>query len=104
MIQIRETGDTSDGGDNARLRAQEREAADGRLGEPQDLAAVVVPAKAPPKVKGRVRERPVADPARSATTPPPAIDITAVREPTMSRKSPTPKPPAMKRTKTRNMK
>src|SRR4029077_7078391 len=34
-----ETGDTSDGGDDARLRAREREIADGRFDERQDREA-----------------------------------------------------------------
>ena len=56
-----ETGDTSDGGDNARLRAREREVADGRFDERQDRESRVRARQAPTEGEGESRERPVAE-------------------------------------------
>ena len=52
-----ETGDTSDGGDNARLRAREREIADGRFDERQNREAQSRPRQAPTETEGESGER-----------------------------------------------
>ena len=56
-----ETGDTSDGGDNVRLRQRERDIADGRFDERQDRESRVRARQAPTEGEGESRERPVAE-------------------------------------------
>ena len=56
-----ETGDTSDGGDDSRLREREREIADGRLDERQNLRAERQSRKAPAETEREGGERPVAE-------------------------------------------
>ncbi len=52
-----ETGDTSDGGDNVRLRQREREVADGRFDERQDREAQSRSRQAPAETEGESGER-----------------------------------------------
>ena len=56
-----ETGDTSDGGDNARLRDREREVADGRFDERQDREAQSRSRQAPAETEGESGERRVSE-------------------------------------------
>ncbi len=56
-----ETGDTSDGGDDGRLRAREREVADGRFDERQDLRTERQSRQAPAEAEGPSGERRLAE-------------------------------------------
>ena len=57
-----ETGDTSDGGDDSRLREREREIADGRFDERQNLRAERQPRQAPAETERQSGERRLAEP------------------------------------------
>ena len=57
-----ETGDTSDGGDNVRLRQRERDVADGRFDARQDHEAQSRSRQAPAEAEGKSRERRVPEP------------------------------------------
>jgi hypothetical protein len=57
-----ETGDTSDGGDNVRLRQREREVADGRFDERQDVRSERQSRQAPAETAREGGERPLAEP------------------------------------------
>ena len=56
-----ETGDTSDGGDDSRLREREREVADGRVDERQDREAQSRSRQAPAETEGESGERRVSE-------------------------------------------
>ena len=56
-----ETGDTSDAGDDPRLRQRERDIADGRFDERQDVRSERQSRQAPAETEGEGRERPVAE-------------------------------------------
>jgi hypothetical protein len=57
-----ETGDTSDGGDNVSLRQREREIADGRFDERQDVRSERQSRQAPAETAREGGERPLAEP------------------------------------------